>query len=739
MDAAKFSEKPEVKLHFLDYWRVIRLRRSLILTVFLLVVLTTAAVTFWLLPEKYASFVRIEVNKESPEIDFTSGYGGHQNTMFDPYFLQTQFEVLKSSSILNGVITGLSLDQRYTRQLNLEKPLTPDETYYLLLKRMKVQQTRGTSLIEIWVYDSDRALAAEIANKIAEEYARERRRTWEENREAGIKKLKEKLNIQQVQLDATNAYVNELQIKLKMAIVGETPYSTATVESDRLRELDRLLLDARDTYVRSSNLLEKVKAIPAEKLKDSIATMVPGDLELTSLADRRNQAAAEFLAVSNTMGSAHPDYLKAQAHLDLVTRQFSNKLAGVIFAVEKRVEADKEQYETAKHNMEVATADSSEKAKLYRPFIEAKRAAENLTVMIEFLQKKLISEDIEKDMPTSLIVQVRDMAKPGLRPVSPNKPLNIVLGVLVGLMVGVGLAFFIEYLDTSVKTIDDVERSLEAPVLAVIPQQVGVLLDEGIDSPHAEAYRVLRTNLLFARKDESWNTITVLSGGAGEGKSTTLFNLATVFAQNGSRVLVVDSDLNRPSIHKMLHVANSPGLTDHLLKQVRFEDIIQTTSQENLHFLPSGKLPRTSMGILGSVQMKEVIKELKRRYDFVFFDSPPLLGVSDASVLASQMDMTLQVIQYRRYPQLMTIRAKQMILKVGGHLMGIVLNNINMSQDENYYYYSGYYEYRSKQKPGEDVKGNVAANTDGAVKTETKAGVKAEDKNENSGEIKQKY
>jgi capsular exopolysaccharide synthesis family protein len=320
---------------------------------------------------------------------------------------------------------------------------------------------------------------------------------------------------------------------------------------------------------------------------------------------------------------------------------------------------------------------------------------------------------------------VHDYAKPGLRPVSPNKGLNITLGVLVGLAVGIGLAFFIEYLDTSVKTIDDVERSLEAPVLAVIPQQVGVLLDEGVDSPHAEAYRVLRTNLLFARKDESWNTVTVLSGGAGEGKSTTLFNLATIFAQNGSRVLVVDSDLNRPSIHKMLHVANSPGLTDHLLKQMKIEEIIQTTSQENLHFLPSGKLPRTSMGILGSIQMKEVIKDLKRRYDFVFFDSPPLLGVSDASVLASQMDMTLQVIQYRRYPQLMTIRAKQMILKVGGHLMGIVLNNINMSQDENYYYYSGYYEYKTKQKGAEDVKGSAAG--------------KDEAKKQSDSEIKQKY
>jgi polysaccharide biosynthesis transport protein len=249
-----------------------------------------------------------------------------------------------------------------------------------------------------------------------------------------------------------------------------------------------------------------------------------------------------------------------------------------------------------------------------------------------------------------------------------------------------------------VKTIDDVERALQAPVLGVIPQNVGSLLDEGADSPHAEAYRVLRTNIMFSQKDPKLNTITVVSGGAGEGKSTTIFNLATIFAQNGQRVLIVDSDLRRPSIHKILKVSNSIGLTNYLLKQNTLEEVIQTTPLSTMDFLPSGKMPSSSMGVLSSAQMKELIRELKRRYDWVFFDSPPIMGVSDASILSSEVDMVLQVIQYRRYPQPMTIRAKQMIEKVGGNLLGIVLNNISMASDENYYYYSGYYyDYYSKQ------------------------------------------
>jgi capsular exopolysaccharide synthesis family protein len=196
--------------------------------------------------------------------------------------------------------------------------------------------------------------------------------------------------------------------------------------------------------------------------------------------------------------------------------------------------------------------------------------------------------------------------------------------------------------------------------------------------------------------------VAVVSAGAGEGKSTTVFNMASVFAQSGQRVLIVDSDLRRPTLHKMLHVTNNLGLTNYLLKQNTLEEVIQTSKIPMLDFLASGKLPSSSLGILSSAQMKSLIGELKQRYDFVFFDSPPIMGVSDASILASEVDMTLQVIQYRRYPQPMNIRAKQLIEKVGGNLVGIVLNNINMSQDESYYYYSGYYhEYYSRNEDQE--------------------------------------
>jgi capsular exopolysaccharide synthesis family protein len=390
---------------------------------------------------------------------------------------------------------------------------------------------------------------------------------------------------------------------------------------------------------------------------------------------------------------------------------------GIMAGMENNLNTEKAALDTLKAQVDSAIQKDRDESVRSQPYWEAKRALANLVDFHKALAARVEMEKIDLAIPKTSVVEITTLAEPGKDPVRPNKPLNITLGIVFGLIIGIGLAFFIEYLDTSVKTIDDVERSFQAPVVGVIPQNVGILSDEGAESRYAEAYRVLRTNILFARKDESLTTIVLVSAGAGEGKSTTALNLATVFAQAGMRILIVDSDLRRPTLHKLLHVANDVGLTNYLLKQNTLEEVIQTTGVPMLNFMASGKLPSSSMSILNSVQMKDMIAELKHRYDFVFFDSPPILGVSDASVLASEVDMVIQVIQYRRYPQPMNLRAKQVIEKVGGTFLGIVLNNINMSQDESYYYYSGYYHDYYYSGNAKDQEATAASNPSGPDNT----------------------
>jgi polysaccharide biosynthesis transport protein len=708
MDAATTSEAPETKLHFLDYWRIIRLRRSLILVVFLLCVMTSTLLTIWL-PKQYASVVQIQVEKDAPEVPMAEV---RQMTVgADPYFLTTQFKIIESWSILTNVIYNLHLDEKLAAQNGYTR-WTMDETYDYLSKRISVEQTRMTSLIEISAKNPDATLAKDIVNGIADSYKRSRLESWKGTRGRGIESLRDKFNETQTNLNAAETNLNELRMKLSIGeFSDQSPSISGTIESEALREWAHDATMAAIDLALNSNILTKLKAIPRDQLGVEFATAYPqhSDAELAEYAIRLAQAKDRMSQATNDYGEELPAYKLAKTLLDHARQDYENKIDGILSGIETRVEEDKANLDIIQRKEDAIKEERNELAQKYQPYYSARSQLETLRRERDLLETRLMVEETEEQQPMQNVVVVRNPGRVEKRPVSPKSTVIIPLGVIVGLIVGLGLAFFIEYLDTSVKTIDDVERALQAPVLGVIPQNVGVILDEGRESPHAEAYRVLRTNLLFSRKNENWNTISVLSGGAGEGKSTTLFNLATIFAQNGQRVLVVDSDLRRPTLHKILHVSNTIGLTDFLLKQRSMDEVIQKTKVPTLDFMASGKLPSSSMSILGSPQMKETIQELKRRYDFIFFDSPPLLGISDASVLASEMDMVLQVIQYRRYPQPMTLRAKQMILKVGGNLVGIVLNNINMSQDESYYYYSGYYEYQSQQKDRTVVEVNDAA------------------------------
>jgi capsular exopolysaccharide synthesis family protein len=625
----------------------------------------------------------------------------HQPSMStDPYFLTTQFKIIESYRILTNVIVKLHLNEKLAQQNASPGAWSVDETFDFLVHRISVEQTRMTSLIEISVRNQSSDMAAAIANEVAKSYTDFRIEQWKESRGRGIAALQDKLVSTTNDLQLAQNKLDSLRTNLAVVDIYDQSSVSLDLLSKSLEDWDHERVLANADYLQYSNILAKLRALPPGQLGEALPTAYPRqmDSELVELAANWRVAKERMVDVAQSYGTNMPGYKTIKKQLEDSEAAYQHKIDAVMAGIETRVREDKDLLDLYQQEEEQITKSKNEMAQRDRPYYDAKADVELKRRNSDQLQTLLIREIVEQGQPNQSVVIVCNPARPDKIPVWPKPMLIIPLGVIVGLMVGLGLAFFIEYLDTSVKTIDDVERSLQAPVLGVIPQNVGLILDEGAESPHAEAYRVLRTNLLFSRKNEGWNTISVLSGGAGEGKSTTLFNLATVFAQNGQRILVVDSDLRRPTLHKLLHVSNTVGLTDFLLKQRTLDEVIQKTKVPTLDFLASGKLPSSSMSILGSAQMKETIAELKRRYEFIFFDSPPLLGVSDASILASEMDMVLQVIQYRRYPQPMTLRAKQMILKVGGNLVGIVLNNINMSQDENYYYYSGYYEYQSHQK-----------------------------------------
>jgi capsular exopolysaccharide synthesis family protein len=203
--------------------------------------------------------------------------------------------------------------------------------------------------------------------------------------------------------------------------------------------------------------------------------------------------------------------------------------------------------------------------------------------------------------------------------------------------------------------------------------------------------------------------VTFVSGGAGEGKSTTLANLAFTFAQGGYNTLIVDADLRRPSQHRMFGVDNDKGLTDFLTSDLDLEDVVQTTSLPGLFLLPSGRLPSDAVGVLNSQRMMDLVAQVRTRFDIVFFDSPPILGVSDASVLVRALDLTIIVVQHRRFPRAMLQRVKQAVQNVGGNILGVVLNNVDVRHDQYYEYYTNYYNYYYTPRAADSLNGGSPA------------------------------
>ena len=722
MDDFKNAPPPETKLHFLDYWRVIRIRKAIIITVFLITAIIATAVTF-ILPESYASTARIRVEKDVTDIPGMSTPSASLMG-YDPYFIQTTFEIMQSEMVLSNVIAQLKLNTKWGEKYFNGETLKTTETMEILKGRMLLAPVKNTELISITVYSDDKQEAADLANAIADAYRVyriESRRSLTTN---GVAVLEQQFDAQSHDIHTNQDWVEHLRNELKITDAAPNALEPSpTMDAQQLQMINSQMIENEKIYSEQLVQLRQLQSIQQtnESMLCDVLPQMDPDPTLSDLVGRLHESEQRWVTLTNDYAITNLVVTRVQSLKNELNTEIHERVAGIMAGLATKVESTKAALDVITAAVETAKIKDQEEAMKNSPYYQAKRDLEQKLEMHRLLYSKLEAEKLDSELPKNSMVQITDPAEPGKAPVKPNKTVNIVLGLVFGLLMGVGLAFFIEYLDTSVKTIDDVERAFQAPVLGVIPQNIGYLVDEGSESKHAEAYRVLRTNLMFTRKDERFNTIVVVSAGAGEGKSTTTINLATVFAQAGNRVLIVDSDLRRPTLHKLFKVTNNLGLTNYLLKQNTLAELVQTTPMPNLDFMASGRLPNSSMGILGSAQMKEMIAELKQRYDFVFFDSPPILGVSDASILASEVDLVMQVIQYRRYPQPMTIRAKQMIEKVRGNFAGIVLNNINMSQDEGYYYYSGYYhdyyysrsaseqESEAKAEAGEDAKakGNV--------------------------------
>lgn len=688
----------EVRLHVLDYWRVIKTRKVFVLAIFLFVLLVTTVVTF-LQPKIYTAVARIKVEQERPSVQVFEQQGIPN---YDPYFLQTQYEILQSQKILHPVIQRLDLMKIWTDRRQPLPVATTDMAFLRLKQQLAVRRFRDTSLIEIAVLDADPQLAALIANTIADVFELERLDVKRQQVLKGILKLRDQLDQQHERLATAQAKVEKLRRELNVPIFG-TGANNIKLTDQTLQQLESQLTLARVEAVGKETRVSELKKLSPIQLRNAIATII-SDPNVQQLLQNLTDAETKIEGLKEDFGPEHPLVRSSISMRDKLREQLDARLEGIMrgFEVEYQM-AQARVTELQRQLDEAKNASLALEGDKYLPFRNAQREEEDEIHTYQSLKSRIEQVSIETEVPRSP-VEVIDRAEPPRVASKPKPVLNIALGVILGLVLGVGLAFFLELLDTSIKKMEDVERFLGLPVLGVIASE-GQLIWRGTASPqHVESYRMLRTNIEFARGDKSPKSLSILSAGAGEGKSFTICNLATVYAQHGSRVLIVDSDLRRPSIHRNLDVGNEIGLTDYLADVKTVDEIILPTSVPNLSCITAGGGGQTkaALPLLTSQRMQQLIDQVSKQFDIVLYDTPPVLAVSDAAVVANEVGCSIMVVQHRRYPRAMSMRAKLAIENAGGHLMGVVVNNVTVGQDESYYYYHDHYDrYLQTDTPGQ--------------------------------------
>ena len=689
------ESRTELQRHTIDAWQVIRNRFGLIISSFLMVFAVTVIITY-IMPRKYRGRVEMRIERRDVKVDVFDDRRSFDAMVMSEQWIKTEIDTITKAETLYPVVESMELQKRWelpTRQLALGR----------LQGNLDIQSALRSDMVTIQFFDEDKQLAVDIANAVADSYMSKRISVDRAQKQEALEKISKQITEQEAL--AMSARERKLAAQRAAGIVGELPYGgmysrrpgyeVATpeeqLEMTRQQEMVKINLEIQALQ---AELMEIGKLTNDEIAQRASALRLQNPL-LAALQAELNQNTVKLEGLVNSgLGRKHPNVLATQAQIDKTTSLIVETTKSHIAGLDNKLaSALAQKTELEKYN-EVSKTEALDQQAGLSDYIAAKRELEELENLLLKLKERYAEEKSGLDLvksPATIFAK----AEPEPKPAKPNILVNLALGGVLGLMLGVGLAFGLESLDTTVRSLDDVERFLGVPVLAVIPRDVGVLHRTSGFAPDAEAYRILRTNIEFNRKNPNANCITVVSGGAGEGKSTTLTNLAYVCAQGGYNVLLIDGDLRRPRLHTLFDVSNSRGLTNYLATQVPLEEVVIQTPVENLFFLPSGLLPADSAGILNSQRMAELIEDVKARFDLVLIDSPPILGVSDASVLVNEADATLIVVQHRKLPRHMLLRVKQAVENVGGKVLGVVLNNVDVRTDSQYQYYTSYYTYYS--------------------------------------------
>jgi len=757
---SRYGNQPETNLR--EYLFIVLKRKWLILSL-VLVITSLVTIQAYREPSTYQGSTTIRIEQKGGNILQTGTALVINQT--DPNFWGTQLKLLQSPILARQVILTLELQnnpdfmggqanssvfsslrrifsrdksaskaaqgqatepqpigetEMSDRQLTSEQLAKLEPYEDAIIANETVAPVERTNLVVINYTHTDPAMAQRVANALADVFVQNNiERQQAGTSKAGIalakaiaeyqQKVKEERDARFNFAKENNLPLTSTTINLEAEREGEYSKQLLSAENDR-----RTLKAAYDAAKNSDDPLSNPEVQKDEhirKLRD----------ELSDLTEKRNALLQRFTP-------EWPEVKAIDAQIKSKEEDLKKAPTQILGAMKKRYEAAEAQYRdlVTQYSTAHGKTTAQTKAEIDLKAMEAQLATDE-QYLNTLLQKKRELEAVSGDGSTN--VSIANYSRLPREPIGPARMRTIVVAFLLSLMAGIGLAFLLDFLDDSVKSIDDVDRYIHLPALALIPAarnekgrlaaqtepavpnpSMALALVTDVRSPIAEAYRHLRTSLLLSSAGNPPKTILITSSQPSEGKTTTAINTAFMLAQTGAAVLIIDCDLRRPRLHANFNLSNARGLTNYLSGESPIDDVLQSYEKvPNLKMLTSGPIPPNPAELLGSEEMRKLLQSLSERFTHIIVDSPPAISFTDAAILSTFVDGVILVVHGGRSSRAVVRRARQQLLDVGAHIFGVVLNNVK-TEAHNYYYGASYYSaYYQSEEYSEADEGAEAA------------------------------
>jgi len=731
------DQNTEEQINLRDYLRVTQKRRWTVITVFAIIVITVAIHAFTATPI-YEAATRLIIDKENPNVVSIQEVMAFDASGTDYY--QTQYRIIESRTVAREVIRRLNLDKseeffpkpkddvisNLKRSIQDTFVFWKDSVASLLrtgeeaapkkmsdyapdsslvedfINRIEVNPIRNSRLVDVNFQAKDPVLAATILNTLANAYIDQNLETKLSAVQDAVKWLHSRIQEERKKVEKAEQAL--LRYKEKHSIVTDFSSDVENITAQKLAQLNTQVVEVESERVEAETRYKQAMALSATPdLLDSIPEVLNNELILQIKA-MEVELYKRMSELSKRYGQKHPQMVAIESELKTLNKRKTQEVNRVITSLKNEYRVILAKENSLKNALAKQKKDSLELNQKAIQYGVLRREAESARHMYELLIKRFKETSLTEDMKTGNI-RIIDRAEVPKNPVKPKKRLNIFLAIILGLFMGIGLAFFFEYLDNTIKIPEDIKQHLKIPYLGLTPffsienkwNQRDDTSPELVTfnypkSSASESFRGIRTNIRFSSAESVPQAILITSAGPQEGKSITTANLAVTMAQADSKVIVLDCDMRKPKMHKIFGIAKEHGISNLLVGSRNVGGAIIHTRIPNLDVIPCGPIPPNPSELLGSTRMARLLNALRKNYVHILIDSPPSTAVTDAVVLSKSVDGVILVISAGHTAREIVKNGVAQFGAVGAPVLGAVLNGVDMSRDSyNYQYYYYYY------------------------------------------------